>query len=317
MSIFRYREDRFPVSIFVAIAALDLLVFWVADSVWLLIAWLLLWIVPKACICSWNHHHQHVPTFRMPVLNRLLEVVYAFHTGVATNAWVLHHNLGHHLNYLDQKRDESAWRDRGGRTMGLVRYTLTVAATAYWRAFQVGRRHPKYQRGFLSCGVLVLVVLSLLLWTNPLNATFIYVIPMLMGLLGTVWHTYYHHAGLDTDNHLEASHNITHRWYNLATGNLGYHTAHHMKPGLHWSRLPEYHATIADKIPAELFVEPCIPFRWLRDSEASKVSRRWTPPRDLVVMRAATDQSGVADNGSVMEVRGSLAGKGEVLELRE
>lgn len=85
---------------------------------WLLAAWLLLVIDPKACICSWNHHHQHLFTFHQGVLNRLLELSYAFHTGITTNAWVLHHVLGHHVNYLDQTKDESAWKRRDGSTMG-------------------------------------------------------------------------------------------------------------------------------------------------------------------------------------------------------
>ncbi|HEV2852180.1 MAG TPA: fatty acid desaturase [Thermoanaerobaculia bacterium] len=36
------------------------------------------------------------------------------------------------------------------------------------------------------------------------------------------------------------------------TFNSGYHTAHHVKPGLHWSRLPEFHRQLRDRIPAEL-----------------------------------------------------------------
>jgi beta-carotene hydroxylase len=36
------------------------------------------------------------------------------------------------------------------------------------------------------------------------------------------------------------------------TFNSGYHTAHHVNPGLHWSRLPEFHHQLRDRIPAEL-----------------------------------------------------------------
>jgi len=40
--------------------------------------------------------------------------------------------------------------------------------------------------------------------------------------------------------------------FNFLTGNLGYHTAHHYKQGLHWSKLPELHASIAHRIPPQL-----------------------------------------------------------------
>jgi len=46
--------------------------------------------------------------------------------------------------------------------------------------------------------------------------------------------------------------------YNLFTGNLGYHTAHHHKQGVHWSKLPRLHETIQDKIPKNLYKNSAI-----------------------------------------------------------
>lgn len=263
MKIFRYPADRIPTLLFVALLAADFVAYFTFDSPVTLLLWSLVMLAPKSCICSWNHHHQHVPTFLSKWLNRALEVVYALHTGISTNAWVLHHVLGHHLNYLDQTKDESAWRDRHGVRMGTFRYTMTVAITGYWRAYKVGRKHPKYQREFLSCGVVVVLLVSSLIYFKPLQGILLFAMPMVWGLIVTSWHTYYHHSGLDTEDPYQASHNILHRGYNLVTGNLGYHTAHHVKPGLHWSKLPEFHATIADKIPEHLFTRACIPFKWL------------------------------------------------------
>ncbi len=53
------------------------------------------------------------------------------HTGIVGEAWVLHHTLGHHLNYLDQSRDESAWKTPQGRLMSRLEYTLKVGFLAY------------------------------------------------------------------------------------------------------------------------------------------------------------------------------------------
>jgi fatty acid desaturase len=224
-------------------------------------------VTPKIGICSWNHHHQHLPTFHQVYLNRALEFVYALHTGITTNAWVLHHVLGHHLNYLDQTKDESGWKRPDGTLMTEMEYTLTIAGTGYPRAFKVGLKHPKYLTAFLGMGTVVLAAVAALVYYNWVNALMVFVIPMVFGLLVTAWHTYCHHAGLDTDDHYQASHNIMHHWYNVMTGNLGYHTAHHVKPGLHWSKLPEFHASIAHKIPPHLYIEACIPFRWFSSGE--------------------------------------------------
>ena len=263
MKFFRYKEDRIPAACIIGLLFLDILVFKYAANVYQLSLWLLCVIVFKVCICSWNHHHQHLPTFMQPLLNRLLEMVYAFHTGITTNAWVLHHVLGHHVNYLDQKKDESAWKRPDGTKMGVLEYTLTIAITGYLRAYKVGKKHPRYQKSFISMGLSIFFILCVLTYLKPVNALFVFIMPMVFGYVVTCWHTYSHHAGLDTDNHFEASHNILNHWYNVFTGNLGYHTAHHIKPGLHWSKLPEYHAQIAHKIPANLYSEAFIPFKWM------------------------------------------------------
>jgi fatty acid desaturase len=253
MSLFKYPEDRVPVAIAFALTALDFATFAWVDNLWVLLGYGLLMIVPKGVLCAWNHHQQHVSTFRSLALNRALELSYALHTGMTTNAWLLHHVLGHHVNFLDQTRDESRWIHPDGRTMGVIEYTLRTALSAYPRAYRVGTRYPAHQRTFLTYTALTFALVVALVWLKPLNGLVLFVSPMITSLLYTAWVTYDHHAGLSTDNHFEASYNITNRWYNRLTGNLGYHTAHHHKQGVHWSLLPALHAKIADRIPAHLY----------------------------------------------------------------
>ncbi len=250
--MFRHPADRLPVAIILALTCVDFLLYFAVESVWVFALFWLVMIIPKGKICAWNHHHQHAPTFRNHGLNRILELFYALHTGVTTNLWLLHHVLGHHHNYLDQTKDESRWQRKSGKVMGEIEYTLNVAGTAYFRGFKVGRRHPKLQRRFVIYTALTLALVALLVWLKPIPALFLFVLPMIGGLLLTSWATYEHHAGLSTDNEFEASRNNLNRFYNLTTGNLGYHTAHHHRQGLHWSRLPELHEQIKDKIPEHL-----------------------------------------------------------------
>jgi len=263
MKLFRYPEDRFPTVLIVACFALDLFVYFAVESLAVLLGWMLVGILPKALICSFNHHHQHLPTFRYRALNRMLEFVFGFQTGIVSNGWVLHHVLGHHKNYLDQTLDESRWRRLDGTRMGVLEYTFSVALTGYQRAFRVGRGFPRFQKPFAIWSSLTLAALVVLFYYNWVNALLVFLLPMIISLHITAWHTYYHHSGLSTENRYEASFNILHKWYNRLTGNLGYHTAHHVRPGLHWSRLPQYHREIADRIPRELYRLPPPPFRWL------------------------------------------------------
>lgn len=253
MSLFKYPEDRWPVLFAVGLTAIDVTMYVAVRSAWVLVAYWLLMLIPKGVLCAWNHHHQHVATFRSAALNRLLELCYALHTGVTTNTWVLHHVLGHHQNFLDQEKDESRWKRSDGQSMGVIEYTLSVAATAYPRAYQVGRRYPQHQRTFLVFTMLTLLLVAALVAYQPLAGIMLFVLPMVCSLLYTTWVTYDHHSGLDTGDHFQASYNNLNTVFNRLTGNLGYHTAHHYRQGVHWSKLPDLHARIQHNIPAHLY----------------------------------------------------------------
>jgi fatty acid desaturase len=263
MQLFKHSEDRVPVAIAFTMTALDVGAYFYLQSTWALLAYTLLMIVPKGTLSAWNHHHQHVHTFRSTALNRLLELSYALHTGMTTNAWTLHHVLGHHLNFLDQEKDESRWLRDDGARMGELEYTFVIALTAYPRAYRVGKRYPAHLRVFLFYGLLTAALVAALVFAKPLHGLLLFVSPMITSLLFTAWVTFDHHAGLPTEDEFQASHNNTGRWFNRLTGNLGYHTAHHHRQGVHWSRLPELHAKIAHRIPAHLYrastFEPFLP----------------------------------------------------------
>lgn len=261
MHLFRHREDRGPVFWFLVLFAVDVAVYLSVEAVWGLLLWFVVGILPKACACAYNHHHQHVPTFHRAGLNRALELVYALQTGVTSNAWVLHHSLGHHVNYLDQKKDESRWQREDGSLMGELEYSLSVALTAYPRAWGVSSRYPRQRRVFFWMALASLALVVALVAWRPLPGLFVFVLAPAFSLVGTAWATYCHHAGRSTASHFEACNNILQPLYNRATGNLGYHTAHHYRPGVHWSRLPKLHEEIAHLIPAGAYIEAGWPWR--------------------------------------------------------
>ncbi|NQV65235.1 MAG: fatty acid desaturase, partial [SAR86 cluster bacterium] len=161
---------------------------------------------------------------------------------------------GHHHNYLDQDLDQSRWKRADGTEMGMWEYTLIVAGTAYYRGYLVGKAHPKHYRTHLIYTIAVIALVTALLVYRPLAALMIFVLPMITGLLITAWATYEHHAGLDEpEDHFLASYNNINPIFNIMTGNLGYHTAHHYRQGTHWSELPRLHKTIQDNIPAQMY----------------------------------------------------------------
>ena len=149
MTLFKYRADRIPLLIIISLFAVDILAYLLIDNFGRRSSYWLIMIAPKGVICAWNHHHQHLPTFKNNNLNLLLEQMYALQTGATSKLWVLNHVLGHHHHYLDQSKDESRWKDKNGKIMGRFRYSLDVMLTAYYRAYQVGKRHPRPLKIFL------------------------------------------------------------------------------------------------------------------------------------------------------------------------
>jgi len=116
----------------------------------------------------------------------------------------------------------------------------------------LGQRYPKVYRRLKIMTAVSLATLSVLIYLDPAKAMIVFVGPMLLAIFNVARLGYVQYAGLDLDDHFGASRNIESRLYNLVTFNSGYHTAHHVKPGLHWSRLPEFHRQLRDRIPAEL-----------------------------------------------------------------
>jgi len=256
-TILRYKADRRSVTFTLTLFVLHLIPFFLAPA-WVAALCLIPLAVGSMFIAPINHHHQHFNTFHSVWLNRVYELVLSLQTGISPYGWVLHHNLGHHRNYLNQRPhaqpDESKWTRKDGSQMGRVEYTIDLVLNHQIDILQVGRRYPKYLRAFLLMKIPLWTLLGLALYINPVNALLIFLIPSFIALCHTSWATYEHHAGCYPTDHYDASVNRTSRLYNYLTCNLGYHTAHHKRPGVHWSLLPKLHEEIEDRIPKEMIL---------------------------------------------------------------
>ncbi len=248
MKIFNYKADIIPVIIILILFSIDIFMYIIWISWMYLGIYMIFSILSKAFIWAWNHHHQHVLTFHQSILNRLLEIIYGFQTGIVWYGWVLHHNLWHHINYQNQLKDESAWKSIKGKRYNSFMYTCIVAITSYYRAFMVWNKYRNIQKYFICMCIIQVGLLFLLIFLQPLQGIVLFCIPMVMWIIITVYTTYHHHSWLDSKDHYTSSYNIITPWYNLLTGNLGYHTAHHINGSRHWSKLPEFHKTIEHKI---------------------------------------------------------------------
>lgn len=259
--LLKFRADRVPVTLSLTVFALQLAVWYWLPLAGAMAAGLLL--LPFLGSCAiFNHHQQHHNAFNSRLLNRAWEIVLGTQTLITSYAWVLHHNFGHHPHYLNQPpcarniEDESRWARRDGSQMRRIEYTLNLFFRAPYDSILVGlKQRPRELLWFTLMLIPYAALQSLLAWLNWQNYLAVFLVPSVLMLIYVYWLTYEHHSGLYTDNPYAGSRNRVGRLYNLRAFNLGYHTAHHVKPYIHWSLLPAYHELIKDRIPAECYVE--------------------------------------------------------------
>lgn len=253
-TLLRYKADRTSVAFVLFVFAVHVALFLFASPLWAALAMLPV-LVLSVCVAPLNHHHQHLGVFQSGLLNRIYDLILALQTGIGPFTWVLHHNVGHHANYLYQPPhatpDESHWTRSNGTKMGRVEYTLHLFFHHQFDVFRVGKKHPKLFRSYLLMKIPLYAIVAAGLYCNPTMYLLVFLIPGMVTLLHTCWATYEHHAGHHSDSHFSASVNRENWLYNILSWNLGYHTAHHYRPGVHWSLLPALHREIEDKIPEE------------------------------------------------------------------
>ena len=259
MNWHRHRADIPATILILVVFTIQLWAFFSIHNPWQLaglVALLMLVQVSCGAICH-NHHHSNI--FTRAWANRLIESVMYLQTGTSPFSWTLHHNIGHHHEYLDQGRDPSRWQEDDGSVMHRLKYDFYNAFMIYPEIWKIGRQHPglftRFKRWFVISNLALLGCVLI----NPLNALIVFVLPMLMMLVVLLDNTFQQHSGLCTRDHHLASRNVEHPLYNITSWNLGYHTAHHICPGLHWSQLPKQHERIRHRIPEVLLSKKLIP----------------------------------------------------------
>lgn len=208
-------------------------------------------LLPQCMVSSIVHNHSHVAIFRGNIANRVLNILLYLETGMMVSKFHLHHNCGHHCFYKDPTKDTSNWVKADGSSMGRVEYILRYFFTHTYKTIKLGQKHPHLLRRYYQELVLVILALTTLLLFNPINGLILFMTPIILVWLLFINFTYDDHINLHSESDYGASHSKTNYLMNLLTFNAGYHLAHHLRAGLHWSELPEYHEEIEHKITVQ------------------------------------------------------------------
>ncbi len=196
-----------------------------------------------------THNMVHTPPFRSDALNAAYRLVVTLWYGQPVSLFVPVHNHSHH-KHVQSRRDitRTTKVNHSVPLLNLIDGTRWGHAAfqtcqSYFSA-QKGRGRPIWRQLQAELAVLLPAYAALLVIDPPRFVAFV-LLPHVFGQFAIKAINFLQHDGCDYDatgfNH---SRNFTGRWFNWWFLNNGFHTIHHIRPGLHWSVLPEAHAAL-------------------------------------------------------------------------
>lgn len=256
MKILHYRQDWRSVVFTLICILLILIPFW-ADlqpayiPLWLLISGLFCF---NACII--NHNHVHREIFSIDVLNKIFGILLTVAKGHTSSGVILAHNYNHHVyngNEKDWIRPQLA-----GHGPGIIRLFRFIFKSVI--EMNKGKRKtgtkllPEEVNKQMRLERVALFIFIFVLLIIDVRTFMVFVaFPWFIGIVLLIGVNLLQHDQCDPCSEFDQSRNFIGKLSNWFFFNNGYHTAHHMKPGLHWSVLPElYEKEIKSHINKEL-----------------------------------------------------------------
>jgi beta-carotene hydroxylase len=264
----RYKEDIRTLVFLVIFLSFQMSVFTLYSqlSIWTLLFLFGVNIVLIVITTLINHNHQHVPIFNSSLLNRVVNFMIS--TIILAPATRLHavHFHNHHRYYQSDK-DWTIYTIVPQNLKGLSRPFFYL-----WKATQnISRERktleiPASMKKELKRERIWIFFFSLLLIAFSWRAFFFFALPSsLVGLLFLLLMNLENHENCDLTSTHSHSRSFLSPGENWLIFNNGYHGAHHLKPGLHWSRYPEFHRQeMAPNVESTYIISDSIPVYLLK-----------------------------------------------------
>ena len=285
---------------------------------WLLL--LLLWFTLcffSAIAAVITHNALHVPAFNYAAPQLALQCLLTVAYGQPVSVYLPIHNRSHHRHtgtcrdLMRPQKMPHRWNALNLFTAFLyspgtgagVRF-LVRFVRAQWR---VGK--PLVLTWALEASAL-LITLAVGFRTSWWRGLLYLYVPQMCSQWFITMINFVQHDGCEVDpSHrgVNFARNFTGSWFNFFTLNNGYHTIHHLKPGLHWSVLPAHHArTVKPHIAPSLDVPDFTRFFWRRMWVRDDYLGNPVPPfhhEDDEIVDFATAESFMDDVSVIPSVR--------------
>lgn len=204
-----------------------------------------------ACMFSFfvqtvTHNVLHGVLFENKALNRAFRFVLSFCGLFPVTSVIPSHNIVHHHFDDDGQPDwaSPAHARFSWNLLNLMHFPniigpITFAGINRWGSVK-GR--ADYRRQSMQESVFAFGLTALLLAYDFWTVLFFVLVPQLWGARWFLRVNLIQHDACDIDSEIDHARNFGGKLLNWFSVNAGYHTAHHNKPGLHWTELPANHA---------------------------------------------------------------------------
>ncbi len=255
----RYKADLRSL-LFIFITAGLLILLWqngkeMSSGIWTIayIAQLLMAVIVSTMV----HNHQHLPMWTVKWLNVLTDNILTVFYGFPVFAWIPTHNSNHHVHV--NKEPDYTKTYMVSEKNNLLTLLTYPSLSGYKQQGAVGSYFKNlYKENRRKFNFHLLQIISLVVWIlvalvlDWRKALLYVVIPQQVSLFTVLIFNYIQHIHADEESEFNHSRNMTGKLLNFLLLNNGLHTAHHLTPGIHWSKLREKHDSIADKIDPRL-----------------------------------------------------------------
>ncbi|WP_413612778.1 fatty acid desaturase family protein [Bdellovibrio sp. HCB-110] len=202
-----------------------------------------------------NHNHRHCGIFHSQILNRCVDrMISSILLSPSTRLHAVH-MFNHHTHYRSGEKDWASYKLATKHSSGFLR-SLEYLKNSSREMFKNRptlnlpeelRRNQKVERVF------IVVYVGILLFINPFMTLFWLIPSCVFGLFLLLLANLVNHDRCDLESEFNHSRNFHSRFENWFFCNNGYHTAHHLKPAMHWSKYPDFHKReLLEKMDSEL-----------------------------------------------------------------
>jgi beta-carotene hydroxylase len=220
----------------------------------LLFAWAMFMAVTVTVIA---HNHNHLGMWTSRRMNRVTDYWLTLLYGFPAFAWVPTHNMNHH-KFTNREGDYTITYRYSERN-NLVTLLTYPTISGYHQQKPIraylgdlwSKNRPRFWFSVSQYAALA-VLIGIALVIDWKKALLYIVVPQQFGLFVVLIFNYLQHVHADEESEINHSRNFVGPVLNFLLLNNGYHTAHHLSPGSHWSKMPEAHRAIAHRIDPSL-----------------------------------------------------------------